>query len=67
MFLNYTPGRVSELYTNQILPYYRAPHIFLGFPTRYLDRGIILPRIILIRDQLIDIYKLVIHLGFLLV
>jgi hypothetical protein len=35
----YPPGRVSELYTNQVIPYYRAPHIFLGFPTRYIDRG----------------------------
>ncbi len=33
------PGRPGQLYTNQVLPYYRAPHIFLGFPTRYLDRG----------------------------
>jgi len=32
-------GRVSELYTNQITPYHRAPHLLLGFPTRYLDRG----------------------------
>ena len=24
---------------NNIIPYYRAPHIFLGFPARYLDRG----------------------------
>ena len=39
VFLNYSPGRVSELYTNQVIPYYRAPHIFLGFPTRYVDRG----------------------------
>ena len=38
-FLSYTPGRVSELYTNQILPYFRAPDLFLGFPTRYVDRG----------------------------
>ena len=38
-WLNYSPGRVSELYTNQVIPYYRAPHIFLGFPTRYVDRG----------------------------
>ncbi len=22
-----------------MIPYYRAPHIFLGFPTRYHDRG----------------------------
>ncbi|MBN1422575.1 MAG: hypothetical protein JXP34_27605, partial [Planctomycetes bacterium] len=35
----YPDGRVSQLYTNQIAPYYRAPHIFLGFPTRYIDRG----------------------------
>ncbi len=35
----YPPGRVSELYTNQIAPYFRAPHILLGFPTRYIDRG----------------------------
>ncbi len=35
----YPPGRVSELYTNQIAPYYRSPHLLLGFPTRYIDRG----------------------------
>lgn len=39
VFLSYSPGRVSELYTNEIIPYYRAPHIFLGFPTRYVDKG----------------------------
>jgi hypothetical protein len=38
-FLDYVPDRISELYTNQIIPYYRAPHLFLGFPTRYVDRG----------------------------
>jgi len=38
-WLNYSPGRVSELYTNGVLPYFRAPHIFFGFPTRYVDRG----------------------------
>ena len=27
------------MYTNQIAPYYRAPHLLLGFPTRYIDRG----------------------------
>jgi hypothetical protein len=35
----YPGGRVSELYTNQIAPYFRAPHLLLGFPTRYIDRG----------------------------
>jgi hypothetical protein len=39
VFLEYTPGRTSELYTNGVAPYYRAAHIFLGFPTRYVDRG----------------------------
>ncbi len=39
VFLEYSPNRVSELYTNQIIPYYRAPHLFVGFPTRYIDRG----------------------------
>ena len=34
------PGLPDEaLYTNQIIPYYRAPHILMGFPTRYVDRG----------------------------
>ncbi len=42
--LKYTPGRLTQLYTNQINPYYRAPHIFLGFPTRYItDRALLSP------------------------
>ncbi len=28
----------EPLYTNQVRPYDRAPHIFLGFPTRYIER-----------------------------
>jgi hypothetical protein len=33
------PGAPDEpLYTNQVQPYYRAPHLFLGFPTRYVER-----------------------------
>jgi len=27
-----------ELYTNQVQKYYRAPQMFIGFPTRYIDR-----------------------------
>ena len=38
-FLSYSPGRVNELYENVVLPYYRAPHLILGFPMRYIDRG----------------------------
>ena len=31
------PGVVKEeLYTNAVIPYMRAPHIFLGFPMRYV-------------------------------
>lgn len=33
------PGASDEpLYTNQVIPYYRAPHLLLGFPTRYTER-----------------------------
>ena len=29
----------EQLYTSQIKPYHRAPHILIGFPVRYIDRG----------------------------
>lgn len=38
-WLRYPGAPAEQLYTNQIIPYYRAPHIFLGFPTRYVERG----------------------------
>ena len=38
-FLEYPKAPKEELYTNQVQPYYRAPHIFLGFPMRYQERG----------------------------
>ena len=37
--LNYTDSPKEQLYTNQIKPYYRAPHILIGFPVRYINRG----------------------------
>ncbi len=45
-FLHWTPPEwlqfpeapKEHLYTNAILPYYRAPHLLLGFPTRYLPQ-----------------------------
>jgi len=37
--LTYENSPAEHLYTNQIKPYYRAPHIFVGFPTRYIERG----------------------------
>ena len=39
VFLKYVPSRMYQLYTNQITLYHRAPHIYLGFPTRYHDPG----------------------------
>ena len=38
-YINYTQGRTDELYNNLIIPYFRAPHIFVGLPIRYIDRG----------------------------
>ena len=38
-FLEYPGAPKQELYTNQVQPYYRAPHIFMGFPMRYQKRG----------------------------
>ena len=33
------PSLREQFYTNQIQPYYRAPHIYVGLPTRYVDNG----------------------------
>jgi len=38
-YVDYTQGRFDEIYNNAIVPYFRAPHIFVGFPTRYIDYG----------------------------
>ena len=39
-FLQYPEGTPQEhLYTNAIQPYFRAPHLFIGFPTRFLPKG----------------------------
>jgi hypothetical protein len=37
--LRYRDSPAEHLYTNQIAPYDRAPHILIGFPTRYIERG----------------------------
>lgn len=34
----YPDSPPQQMYTNQILPYYRAPHLLFGFPTRYVAR-----------------------------
>ncbi len=36
--LKYDDDFVDQLYTSQIAPYYRAPQILIGFPTRYTER-----------------------------
>lgn len=36
--LEYPGSPPQQMYTNQIGPYYRAPHILFGFPTRYVAR-----------------------------
>ncbi len=39
VLLDFGDIKAPALYTNQVKPYYRAPHIFIGFPARYADRG----------------------------
>lgn len=34
-FLDYGDAPREHLYTNAIIPYFRAPHIYLGFPMRF--------------------------------
>ena len=36
--LAYEDSPEEQLYTNMVMPYYRAPHLFIGFPTRYTER-----------------------------
>jgi hypothetical protein len=37
--LVYEDSPPEQLYTNQVKSYHRAPHLLLGFPTRYVERG----------------------------
>lgn len=37
--LTYQDSPQEHLYTNQVGPYFRAPHLLIGFPTRYVERG----------------------------
>ena len=37
--LEYSDSLTIQLYTNAIKPYYRAPHLLIGFPMRYVERG----------------------------
>ena len=33
--LTYVDSPAEHLYTNAVMPYFRAPHLFIGFPTRF--------------------------------
>lgn len=33
--LKYVDSPPEHLYTNAVMPYFRAPHLFIGFPTRF--------------------------------
>ena len=35
------PIHAAQFYVNQILPYYRAKHLYIGFPARYVDNGLV--------------------------
>ncbi len=37
--LEYLDSPPEELYENCVKPYYRAPHLLIGFPVRYIERG----------------------------
>lgn len=37
--LTYVDSPSEQLYTNVVKPYARAPHLLIGFPTRYVERG----------------------------
>lgn len=42
--LQYVDSPVEQLYTNAIKTYFRAPHLKIGFPIRYTERGYQLAR-----------------------
>jgi hypothetical protein len=37
--LSYFDSPDEQIYTNQVFPYHRAPHVLVGLPTRYVDNG----------------------------
>lgn len=37
--VRYVDSPSEQLYTNQVKPYHRAPHLLIGFPMRYVERG----------------------------
>lgn len=37
--ISYSDSQAIQLYTNQVKPYFRAPQILIGIPTRYIEKG----------------------------
>lgn len=37
--VGFVDSPAEHLYTSQVKPYHRAPHVLIGFPTRYTERG----------------------------
>ncbi len=37
--LAFDDGQDFPLYTNMVVPYFRAPQLYIGFPTRYIERS----------------------------
>ena len=42
-WLSYPGSKPEHLYTNAIAPYFRAPHIYLGFPKRFVPARHLIP------------------------
>ncbi len=36
VYVEYADGRKEHMYTNGIIPYFRAPHIYIGLPARFV-------------------------------
>lgn len=53
VYLKISGAPREHLYTNAVLPYSRAPHLKIGFPTRYLPKGSqVAPTFMISRDGL---------------
>lgn len=42
-WLDYGDAPQEHLYTNTVMPYFRAPHVFLGFPMRFIPERVKTP------------------------
>lgn len=56
------PTLREQFYTNQIQQYHRAPHIYIGLPTRYVDNGLV-PSVPLLPEWELRQYRMGIFKG----